>query len=383
LGAPDDKQIFTAEPPVVANILLPDLRNRSYIPSKSWGLHVGSVPFKIPGSLCFGGYDEARVLDSPGASDDPFFQLIDVFIGVQEGGSPFSNGTQRGLLKDGNAILKSLKVRPNPAAPYLYLPGDTCDAIASNLPVKYNPDLGLYIWTPTDPRYQDILTSPSYLGFTFQQFGSTTITIKVQFGLLNLTLEPPLAAAPTPYFPCKVYNKPKDDTWHLGRAFLQAAFLGQNWETSTFFIAQAPGPNIGRSSYKSISPSDRAIERNPGSATWESTWSTVWKPIEMNSSSNDISGNVISGNVTNRKNGMSAGAKAGIGVGISVAVLAFVLVVAVVLRKRRAAPMGAHAPKKDNNDSITISTQEAPGDAYQHEMVHRPEIASIARYEMG
>jgi hypothetical protein len=375
LGAVNDIQNFT---PITANILLPDMKNQGKIPSKSWGLHVGSVPFKIPASLFFGGYDEARVLGSLGVSDDISWQLTDIFIGVQEGNSPFPNGTQRGLLKDDNAVLRTLKVVPNPAVPYLYLPRDTCNAIANYLPVTLKPDLGLYVWTPTDPRYRDIITSPSYLGFTFQQYGSPDITIKVQFGLLNLTLGPPLVTTPTPYFPCKEYKPAKGEKWHLGRAFLQAAFLGQNWETSKYFMAQAPGPNVGVSSIKSISPSDRTIEPNPKSPLWETTWSDVWKPLGSSDS------NSTSSNAASEKNGLSTGAKVSIGVGVVVIVL--VLAVAVVLLKRRAAPTNAPAPKESGGSSTLKTTLGTFGNVDHHEVAeapHQAELDSATRFEIG
>lgn len=78
------------------------------------------------------------------------------------------------------------------------------------------------------------------LGFKFQKDSSNThtIDIKVPFALLNLTLDYPLVDRPTPYFPCMPTNR----TYGLGRAFLQAAFVGVNWGNGvgSWFLAQCP-----------------------------------------------------------------------------------------------------------------------------------------------
>src|SRR3954463_12109241 len=121
--------------------------------------------------------------------------LLDIGIGVAEGLSPFNFTSKKGLLTQGNSSIGvAMQVVVEPTAPYLYLTKSTCDAITQNLPVIYNSDLGLYFWDTTSSDYKTIITSPSYLSFTFRLNASIseTTTIKVPFSLLNLTLTSPL-----------------------------------------------------------------------------------------------------------------------------------------------------------------------------------------------
>lgn len=154
-------------------------------------------------------------------------------MGVTDGGSPFlksQKSPRNGLLRLYGSSTGELDVFPNPGVPYLNLPPETCAAIADSLPVTFNDDFGLYIWNTTDATFQEIMSSPSYLSFTFSSGGRNS-SIYVPFALLNLTLENPLVNTSMSYFPCSPYTPFDGSTYHLGRAFLQAAFLAQNWQT--------------------------------------------------------------------------------------------------------------------------------------------------------
>lgn len=112
------------------------------------------------------------------------------------------------------------------------------------------------------------------------------MTIKVSFRLLNLTLESPLTTTPTPYFPCK----PLDSSygfWFFGRAFLQAAFLGVDVEHDVTYLAQAPGPAMGKGDIKAFR-ADVAGPPETGlisefESSWRSSWTVLdsdWKAVE-------------------------------------------------------------------------------------------------------
>jgi hypothetical protein len=119
---------------------------------------------------------------------------------------------------------------PNPGVPYMYLPENTCSAIASLPLVTFDQKMGYYIWNTTDPAFKAIMSSPSALKFSFST-DSGIEDISVPFALLNLTLDYPLVSTPTQYFPCIPYTPSDDSLYHLGRAFLQAVFLGQHGQT--------------------------------------------------------------------------------------------------------------------------------------------------------
>ena len=272
-------------PSINASLVPGDLEAQKVIPSNSFGLHVGIgvEALKLDLSLWFGGYDASRIVGpvSFQSTNDYLFaiDLLDIGIGVDHGGSPLSSLPQQGLLSQGNSSLSNTgtSVILNPGAPYLYLPSSTCAAIAKNLPVTYDAGKALYFWNTADSRYATIVTSPTYLSFVFRG-SSGELTIKAPFHLLNLTLEEPLVSIDTPYFPCQPPRGPGSH-YSLGRAFLQAAFIGVNWARageSEWYLAQAPGPNTN------ANPQSRSFTSSPPvglAEDWADTWSGFWTAL--------------------------------------------------------------------------------------------------------
>ncbi|KAF4632153.1 hypothetical protein G7Y89_g5982 [Cudoniella acicularis] len=264
------------------------LFEQGLVPSNSYGLHIGSSSLEIPGSLWIGGYDQTRIVGPVTAQAYGFMSLpidlLDISIGTAVGNSPFSFPSKSGLLAEGNATIGPfLNVEVNVEVQYMYFPKSTCDAIASNLPVSFRADLGLYIWNTSSPQYETIISSPAFLGFTFRLNDSVSqnLTINVPFALLNLTLTSPIVDTPIQYFPCRPVLDFR--VYSLGKAFLQAAFVGVTWQTDNngvWFLAQAPGPNtpsITGAVVTPIQPSDRFVV--PSNNDWIDTWKNTWKPI--------------------------------------------------------------------------------------------------------
>lgn len=349
-------------------------------PSNSYGLHVGSASLGIPGSLVLGGFDQNRVLGevssqsfvphgpTPGGATP--IGLLDIGLGVATGGSPWPYQNKTGLLSQGNSsIVAPVTVEVDPVRPYLYLPRSTCDAIAADLPVTFNDSLGLYFWDTTNTTYKDVVTSPAFLRFTFQKNSQNTdnFTINVPFPLLNLTLKAPLVDGNTSYFPCF----PTTKTPTLGRAFLQAAFIGVNWGkatgTGSWFLAQAPGPGlVTNPTVVSINPTDATI--NASQTTWEDSWNNHWTPLPVP--------------VTSASDGLTTGAKAGIGVGVAVGGLLVITTIAVVILRRRL--------RKNNGGAVDGHADasgkpkepfETPGHAIAMELDAQQQLTR-QRYEM-
>ena len=310
------------------------------VASNSWGLHYGSASLNQAGSLVFGGYDQSRVLGDVGAFDlaagskmQP--NLLDIQIGVENGTSPFSESSYTNLLKLNASFNGVQPAVINPIVPYLFMSPETCAAVAENLPVTLDSLLGLYIWNTTDPQYERIVTSSAYLALIFQKAGSGNLTIKVSFQLLNLTLEPPIVTTSQQYLPCRPFHA-LDNSGHyfLGKVFLQAAFIGMNWQDNKFFLAQAPGPGVGASNIRTIQPNDVTINSDP-IENFGTTWARNWKAIsdtdnDKNTTSNPTSPTNESGS------GLSSGAKAGIAVGVVVGVVAVAgAVLLFCIRRRR------------------------------------------------
>lgn len=306
------------------------------IPSNSFGLHYGSVPLNQTGSLVFGGYDQSRVLgdaaafDLVGGNNQMIGQLLDIEIGVETGSTPFTNNTIHypgpssrtnityisGLLQHNGSFPNGQPTVINPIVPYFFMSPQTCANIAQNLPVTFQPDIGLYTWDTNGSaaaQYQQIIKSPAYLAFVFDSPGASNITIKVPFALLNLTLDAPIVSTPQQYFPCRpFYANDGSGYYEFGKAFLQAAFIGMNWEQNKWFMAQAPGPGVGASNVQPIGDADISINSDSIS-NFATTWARDWTVLSQSGSG--TTGDDKSGRGSS-KAGLSTGAKAGIGVGV-------------------------------------------------------------------
>ncbi|KAK8041345.1 hypothetical protein PG994_014352 [Apiospora phragmitis] len=338
LGAPDTKnQTFgygenSLRSAINASLIPGNLYERGKIESNSFGMHIGSANPRMAGSLYFGGYDQNRVVGEVLTSTDDYnkeIPLKDIAIKVVDGSSPWSFGTtQEGLLAQGNSSIgpKGVQVHVDGCSPYLSLPRSTCDAIAQHLPVAYSEDLGLYTWKTDDPKYSQIVGSASALVFTF--LGSTNtdkVSISVPFRHLNLTLDRPLVDSPSPYFPCFTGSS----SYVLGRAFLQDAFVGANWGSRTWFLAQAPGPNVPPANVVKFESSEAQLIK-PSQNDWRESWAGSWKaltPAEAGSNATIVPPDdhaPSSSNSPENSVGLSTGAKAGIGVGAGVGALALI-----------------------------------------------------------
>lgn len=330
-------------------------KNTASIPSNSYGLHLGTAVCKQSqsASLWLGGYDQNRIAGPVSAqlpSNKQLMQidLLDIGIGVDNGGSPFPFHSRQGLLANGNSSIgASLPVWMNPQAPYLYLPRSVCDSITRDLPITYNSTLDFYLWDTNSPNFTNIVTSPAFMSLSFRasKIGASNLTIKMPYKLLNLTLEPPLVSQPTAYFPCM--DPRIDGRYSLGRAFMQAAFIGANWDKNEWYLAQAPGPNIA----SQPSPSRFGDTINGYSTSWSDSWRGVWTPLPSSGGASEVTSpgsRTLSG-------GLTEGAKAGIAVGVVVGVLAVIALVFFVLRRRRRS-----SPKQSESDKILNDSVEAP-----------------------
>ncbi|KAK5000656.1 hypothetical protein LTR66_000503 [Elasticomyces elasticus] len=351
---------------VTRNRTLPDAYTAGYIPSMSYGLHIGSVTPNVSGSLLLGGYDSSRCLTSPIVSNSQTFSLVDIHVNVSQGGSAFiklPGGFASGLLQSNGNQVNQINAMPNPGVPYLYLPQSTCDAIAKYLPVTYNQGFGLYFWNTHDSAYQNIVSSPSYLGFTFASGTGQNSSINVPFALLKLTLESPLVSTPTQYFPCSPFTPSDGMTYHLGRAFLQAAFLAQNWQTNKLFLAQAPGPAFLPQNIKSISATDSSLSPATNPPDWASTWSGTLKAL---SGSTSLSADSSSSS----SSGLSGGAIAGIVVGVVVGVLVIFALAFLAIRRRKR----KQNPQEDPQAYVSVPQSQD----HSQNMVHADKRTDMA-----
>jgi hypothetical protein len=240
-----------------------------------------------------------------------------------------------------------------------------------------------YLWNTSDPKFEKVVTSAAYLGFSFprDQDSHEAVVIKVPFALLNLTLDTPITSAPVQYFPCTPYNT---STPILGRAFLQAAFIGRNWKMRTSWIAQAPGPGVRQGKLgqekrqglgeQNLDTLDEAVsvEGYTGSDWFTKSWEEQWSLEESLKGSGMTESQSSSNGTLSTNGGLSAGAKAGIGVSVAfgvIALIAALFFVRKVLAKKRASsdyhqggefPESHHVPGASKDDRSVAELSQGP-----------------------
>ncbi len=189
LGGPGNGT-FAYQEGVVGQTFPGSLAANNLIPSNSFGLHYGSASLNAVGSLTWGGYDQSRVLGdvgsfnlADGGQNNMILSLLDVQIGVESGSTPFNETSFTGLLQLNSSEFSSNDQPTNiiPNVPYMYMAPETCAAIAQHLPVVLSSYTNLYIWNTTDPQFERIINSPSYLAFVLGTSGAANLTIKVPF----------------------------------------------------------------------------------------------------------------------------------------------------------------------------------------------------------
>ncbi|KAL8830761.1 MAG: hypothetical protein Q9170_005588 [Blastenia crenularia] len=354
--------------------LLEQLKKNGTITSMFCGLHMGSALFQQPGSLILGGYEQNRVLgdvatlnlEVSSSLGGPQAFILDVSLDVEIGDSPFNQSGSISLwhgLNDSSSggasqsqtaggRTGSRLVNFNPSVPYMYMPIGICETAAQYLPVNWDSGLDLYIWDMGD-QFSRIVSSPALMTIGLADNQANNISIKVPFQVLNLTLLPPIVDAPTQYFPCKPWNQSTGSV--LGRAFLQAAFLGFEYENNAAFLAQAPGPSMEQSVIKTFQPNDAMIAPNKV-GTFASSWASTWTVLASNASTASPPNNATassqstSTSTSDGKGDLSGGAKAGVAVG-SVAGALLLAVAAAILIWRRKQKVGAQGSSTASHDS--------------------------------
>lgn len=371
---PIANQSFSHGGPTTNASLIPGFFDaQQLIASNSYGLHIGigAEAHKLDLSLMLGGYDASRIVGDVShqavlpetdfdVGNEFAINLLDVAISVDHGESPFSYPSKEGFLSSGNSSISSggVQVVMNPLAPYLSLPNSTCAAIAKELPFTYNAEFSLYFWDVTDPQYTNIVTSPTYLSFVFDG-SSGNLTIKVPFQLLNLTLQAPLVSKNTSYFPCQ---PPQGNTgeYSLGRAFLQAAFIGVSWEgqgKGDWYLAQAPGPNIEANTQPKPILGD--LPESGLTSNWSETWNGHWTALQV-SSPTPKPPTPPETLPKIQSNSLSGGAIAGIVVGCICAGLVAVGIGILIFIRRRRGTAGAVQPIINEKDDSQVSSPFIP-----------------------
>jgi len=209
-------------------------------------------------------------------------------------------------------------------------------AISEVLLIYFSQNTRYWHWNTGDPTYENVVSSALYMSFVFAPAADSSynVIIKVPMTLLALTLDRGIVETPTRYFPSLDTSNSTGENG-IGRAFLQAAFMGCNNGRSSCWLTQAPGPGVTGNGL--ANPSLQDLEEDDtvpdfgnfqvASNAFARSWENHWEPLP-----DDISN---AGNAAGADS-LSGDAKAGVGVGAAVAALLIVgLGVFIFLRRRR------------------------------------------------
>ncbi|KLU86305.1 hypothetical protein MAPG_05320 [Magnaporthiopsis poae ATCC 64411] len=270
-----------------------ELKANQSIGSKSFGFHLGIAGFARynAASLTLGGYERNRVLGQPAVFDWPASRVfvVDILVGVQLGDSPFplitgptsifrvqGHGEEDEQATRAGGKAGSVLVSISAEVPHIGLPYRTCNSLAQHLPVTWDSSLNLYVWNTAEPAFERITQSAAYLAIVLSDRMAREVTIKIPFKALALVFDPPSPGQKRrTYLPC---DPKQPGGYYLGRAFLQAAFWGIDYEQKAMYIAQAPGPSLGQSVLLPFPTDGGAFDANDD-ATFEQTWAGHWTPF--------------------------------------------------------------------------------------------------------
>ena len=227
---------------------LTTLRDERQIPSLSYAYNAGayySKPLcqdieivltnsgspKVFGSLTLGGYDESRF--EPNNFTFPFDQ----------------DDTQRTSLKlqqiiaehtfNGSVVIlqEETYVNVDFTMPYLWLPRDVCDRIASFFKLQFDNTTELYL--VDGDTHEDLLARNPSFTFAFGESPSLadTVSIELPYAAFDLQASWPIYNESKNYFPIR--RAANASQYTLGRAFMQEAYLIVDFERGNFSLHQA------------------------------------------------------------------------------------------------------------------------------------------------
>lgn len=211
---------------------LTTLRDAGGIPSLSYGYTAGAnysmshclprtyltaieTP-KVLSSLTLGGYDESRF--EPGVVTFPFDMNDDQPTSVL-----LQDIRSDRPLNDTRSILPEvLYVQIDFTLPYLWLPNDTCDRIASIFNLEYNSERNLYLIG--EDTHAENTRNNLNLSFDLgpSRNPSERVSIDLPYAAFDLQASWPMCNVTTRFFPMK---RAIGSQYILGRAFMQEAYI--------------------------------------------------------------------------------------------------------------------------------------------------------------
>jgi hypothetical protein len=217
--------------------MLGSLRNRSLIPSSSWGYTAGAF-YRDPlvyGSLTLGGYDASRFDSSKALTDIGFGADFsrDLVVELQS--------ITHSTLGSSPLLAGSFFMFIDSMVSHMWLPVAICQAFENAFNITWNSTLELYIID--DVVRATLLAENPTFTFTLGASGERNDTVQITFPYTAFDLQvsqPIVENGTSRYFPLKQAHNSSQYT--LGRVFLQEAYIIADYDRQNFTLAQALFP---------------------------------------------------------------------------------------------------------------------------------------------
>jgi hypothetical protein len=188
---------------------------------------------QVLGSLTLGGYDENRfepndITFSFGPNAERPTSLVLQHI--------TADSTRNGTV---TLLRNKVYVNLDYTTPYLWLPADTCDRIASQFNLSYDVSKNLYL--VGDNSHAELVSSNPSFTFDFGEYQNPAerVSVVVSYAAFDLQASWPIYNSTTKYFPIRQAN---ESQYTLGRAFMQEAYIIVDYERKNFSLHQASFP---------------------------------------------------------------------------------------------------------------------------------------------
>ena len=165
------------------------------------------------GQLIFSGYDTSRFKENAATFTMAEDITRDLVVALQS--ISYSGATSATLLSD------PINIFIDSTDPFLWLPGDVCDAFEKAFGLTLDAKSGLYL--VSDTHRNELLAANAQVSFRLGDVktGGETVTIVLPYAAFDRTAKAPLVEGTSYYFPLKRANSSTQYT--LGRTFLQEA----------------------------------------------------------------------------------------------------------------------------------------------------------------
>lgn len=242
------------------------LKDERKIPSVSYAYNAGAHYSKLPlsvlesiltvlespkvfGSLIMGGFDESRFETN---NMTFLFNNDDTSLKLQQ-------ITAKNTFNGSVSILEEeVLINLDFTMPYLWLPQETCDRIASYFKLVHDNATDLYL--VNDDVHAELIARNPLLKFSFGDSSSLAerVDIAIPYAAFDLQASWPIYNNTKNYFPIR--RAANESQYTLGRAFMQEAYVIVDYERGNFSLHQATFPASNTQQIVSIPARDAQDE---------------------------------------------------------------------------------------------------------------------------